>query len=176
MACITRWSQVYSAKRESVLEHTAFVALYSYQMCCKYKIQGKERELTLIKALVHDVDEVVTGDIPTPTKYDNDTIRNEIEILERGAAAGISSAAFKGDMFQYWCSAKNITTESGCIIAISDAAAVVYKIWQETSVGNKSFKQFIPNIDKALLKIEAKVMPVFIPEIAILRLFLEELK
>ena len=174
MSCLTRWSQSHCTKKESVLEHTAFVAMYSYYMCCKYGIHNKGE--TLIKAIVHDIDEVVTGDIPTPTKYNNSRIREEIESIERVAAYDISTDIFDGDMYDYWSMAKDFGSDSGCIIAIADCAAVIYKIWQEINIGNKSFLKFIPNIKGALDKLESNVKVYFVEEIQYLRLIVEDLK
>jgi len=169
---LSRWSQAYCAKNESVLEHTGFVALYSLSICYKYKIHPDQ---VLIKALVHDVDEVITGDIPTPTKYANPKILSEIRKLEDDAAKLISDELFEGKIFKKWKDSKDLNTDSGCIIAIADCAGVVYKIWQEVNVGNKSFLQFIVNIERALYSLYDNVKPIYRDEIKILLRLLGEL-
>lgn len=174
MSCLTRWSQAHCTKKESVLEHTAFVTMYAYYLCCKHDIENKED--TLIKAIVHDIDEIVTGDIPHPTKYNNKRIREEIEIIEQKAAHEISRLLFQNNMYDNWRKAKDLSSDSGCIVAISDCASVIYKIWQEINIGNKSFLKFIPNVKNALNKLSIDVKFKFMVDVEELILIVEDLK
>jgi len=162
MSCVTRWSQAHCTKNESVLEHTAVVAFYAFYLCSKHGINPGQ---SLLKALVHDVDEITTGDIPNPTKYNNPRITEEIRKIEITSACEISDQIFNGLMITPWKEAKNLDSESGCIIAISDLAAVSYKIWQEVNIGNNSFKKFIPNVNDAYGKLYINIQKKFITDI-----------
>ena len=74
MSAIKRYSQLHLLKSESVMEHTGFVCLFAYILCEKINSVSDEEDklnigIALEKAVIHDIDEVVTGDIPRPTKY-----------------------------------------------------------------------------------------------------------
>ena len=147
MSTIKRWSQSHCTKSESVLEHTGFVAMYSIHMCYKY---GIDPGPVLEKAILHDMEEVITGDIPTTTKYASDSISMSIKEIESDAALLISESLFFDNAFDIWNASKDVDTESGAIVSIADAAAVVHKILQEVSIGNRRFLEFKGNILKSL--------------------------
>lgn len=173
MSSLRRWSQAHCNRPESVLEHTAVVAMYSLHLASKHEANIG---VVLQKAIIHDVDEIVTGDIPTPTKYANGDILHEIKKLERVAALEICNGSFFNGVFHQWENAKDLSTESGCIIAIADHAAVVYKIKQEVEIGNRSFLEFRDNIHQALQRIKPKVWEQFIEDIDILIGILGDIK
>ena len=90
MSAIKRYSQLHLLKPESVMEHTGFVCLFTYILCEKINSVSREEDklnigLALEKAVIHDIDEVVTGDIPRPTKYySKDSSKIFEEIAEQG--------------------------------------------------------------------------------------------
>jgi len=149
MAALTRYSQAHNITRESVLEHTAFVALFSASICSRVKY---DPSVVLKRAIVHDIDEIVTGDIPTPTKYANETIRNAIYELEKENAKDSIDMLLLGDeYYDHWDNAKDNTLD-GQIITISDISAVVYKMFQEAKLGNKTMLKYRNRVMTALAK------------------------
>jgi 5'-deoxynucleotidase len=142
MAAITRWSQAYCLKEESVLEHTGFVAVYALRLAYKHDCDIGE---VMERAIVHDMEETITGDIPTPTKYSSPEMLAMISDLSDAAAVDISRSVFFGCMYHPWKKAK-MGDDPGYIIVLADIAAVVYKIWIEQSLGNHNFHKYAPNI------------------------------
>ena len=98
--------------------------------------------MALKKAVFHDVDEVVTGDIPRPTKYFSNESK---DIFDKIASQGINQIISELDIKNnegsreieaLWKNSKN--DDEGRIVALADLAAVVYKIWEEVILlGNK---------------------------------------
>ncbi len=66
-AIIPRWSVVWTLNKDTVSNHSFFVALYSYQIANLIGWRGDKSEL-LFNALTHDLEEVYTGDVVSPTK------------------------------------------------------------------------------------------------------------
>ena len=147
MASITRYSQIHLLKPESVLEHTGFVCLFSYMLAeemnskCDDKI---DMGCLLKKAVVHDMDEVVTGDIPRPTKYFNKESQAAFEKIAENGMAQIIDELDVGhlpekervEIFSNWLNSKS--GPEGAVISMADLAAVVFKIWDEVILlGNK---------------------------------------
>lgn len=160
-------------KDESVLEHTGFVVMYSLYLCTKHGIDPRE---SVIKATVHDMEESEVGDISTPTKYANPNITHEIQILEESSAMRISHEIFSGKMHMYWVDAKDLDTESGCIVAIADLAAVAYKMRQEVDLGNSTFKRLIPRVYNSAKGLKETVKNKFIGDVADILDIIEEIR
>ncbi|MHA2047659.1 MAG: YfbR-like 5'-deoxynucleotidase [Candidatus Thorarchaeota archaeon] len=62
---VTRWHIVRTVRPQSLAEHTFDVTMIARAIA---KIAGYEDYEITKAALLHDLDEIVTGDIPTPTK------------------------------------------------------------------------------------------------------------
>lgn len=142
MSSINRYSQINLLHSESVLEHTGFVCLFTYLVCSEINFSCKKKidtGLALMKATFHDVDEVVTGDIPRPTKYFSAESRAIFDkIASQGIKQIISELEIKhsSEIENLWKKSKE--DDEGRIVALADLAAVVYKIWEEVILlGNK---------------------------------------
>lgn len=66
-----RWTIVRVNHRQNVAEHSFFVALYAFEIAKFLQWEGDYERLAL-HALTHDLDEIVTGDINSPTKQSLD--------------------------------------------------------------------------------------------------------
>ena len=62
---VTRWHIVRTVRPQSLAEHTFDVVMIARAIA---KIAGVDDYEITKAALLHDLDEIVTGDIPTPTK------------------------------------------------------------------------------------------------------------
>lgn len=150
---VRRWSQIHCAREESSLEHTAAVALIAMKIGSDCPFDVNVAEL-LTRALLHDMEETITGDIMTPIKYHHELV-DSVKRMEREAAEEVSPV-FGSWAFYYWDHAKDDTIE-GQIIRIADKAAVVYKYRQEVALGNTSFLQYEENIWNALHDIKMEI-------------------
>ena len=91
MSEVIRYSGLHSTKPEDLASHTLEVQLLCLrvynELVDDYDLDESlsDRELLefkvelLERALIHDIDEVITGDFPRPLKYYNDAIRDAIE-------------------------------------------------------------------------------------------------
>ena len=149
---VRRWSHAYCHKPESVLEHTAVVSIIALAIGSHCSEEVNTAKL-LARSLLHDMEEVVTGDIPNPTKYHNSRISAEFEDI---AAQEIAEMYFGDWAYTTWRSAKDTSIE-GEIVRIADAAAVVIKIQQEKALGNNAFKAFEENVWNSLLDIKQNI-------------------
>jgi 5'-deoxynucleotidase YfbR-like HD superfamily hydrolase len=147
MASIRRYSQLHLVKPESVMEHTGFVCLFTYLLSEEINsVSGEKVDigLALQRAVVHDIDEVVTGDIPRPTKYFSESSKN---IFDEIAESGVDQIIDELDIWdlpdeaitkfrENWTEAKS--GREGIVLALADLASVVFKIWDEVILlGNK---------------------------------------
>ncbi len=163
MSAIQRYSQLHLLKSESVMEHTGFVCLFTYTMCEEINSVSPDAHKlntgnALKKAIVHDIDEVITGDIPRPTKYYND---DSIALFEKMAEAGIDQIINELqiddlDMKNDWKQSKS--GREGAIVAFADLSSVVYKLWEEIiMLGNRKLFRQSKEVSKYMMNFEKKI-------------------
>lgn len=154
MAAIRRYSSIHLLKEESVLEHTGFVCMFTYLVCLELNAFNTYVDLgkALSRAVIHDVDEVVTGDIPRPTKYFDS---NSIETFKKISEVGISSLIKEMDasdsvqlkLREDWDNSKK--DNEGMVVALADLASVVFKLWDEVILlGNKKMMMQCSDVDE----------------------------
>lgn len=164
LSSLTRFSMERLSCPESVLEHTGFVSLFSLVLAVEVNaIEPGRLDVATVcsKALLHDIDELVTGDIPRPTKYSSARSKElfeEIKITSADKISGmlVSCFAFSIHMRNHHALSKE--GPEGLIIAMADAVAVVYKVWQEVIVrGNLSMTRQAFTVRDQLIALDARV-------------------
>jgi 5'-deoxynucleotidase len=95
---IDRWSLMWNTRKESVAEHSFYVAALAHLLCTiANDVFGRQvpTDRIVSLALFHDVSEVFVGDIPQPVKHNNDKLRSQFRDMEREAAERLLQAAPK---------------------------------------------------------------------------------
>jgi len=132
LSAVQRYSQTKLATPENVLEHTGFVAMLAYFIGLELKKNGHEVDFSYLlqKAIAHDIDEVITGDIPSPTKNGHEKVKEALYEVEYKNMGFISNELF-GDnyLLNIWDDAKD--GPEGSIIALCDLLSVIYKVYDE---------------------------------------------
>lgn len=129
---VGRYSQEHLNRAENVLEHSGFTALFCLLCNRKYNF-GFGEGVLLRRALLHDFDEIVTGDIPRPTKYFSDEIKEALdEVSEDFIVDNLDPLRLGQDFFL----AKD--GEIGQLVKLADFAAVAWKISEEIETGNRT--------------------------------------
>ena len=149
---VMRYSMTHSIKRESVLEHTGMAVMLAYFIGLHLK-SDVNMEMLLSRAVVHDIDEVATGDIPRPTKYYKQELTDLLKQLENESVKKITYSidTSQSDIVCDWQHAKH--GKEGFIVSIVDCLCVVAKIHEEVVVfNNNSFKSYYDHIKKTILE------------------------
>ncbi len=87
---ITRWALMRNTRTENVAEHSYEVAVLAHALAVIGRdVFGRnvDPDRAASAALFHDAAEIITGDMPTPVKYFNPTIKKayrEVEMVARG--------------------------------------------------------------------------------------------
>ena len=89
MKDIDRWALMRNTKTENISEHSHDVAVLVHALALLHnkRFGGQvDGNRCVLLALYHDATEILTGDMPTPVKYDNPAIRTAYNQLEQVAA------------------------------------------------------------------------------------------
>ena len=146
MSAVDRFSQYRLINPESILEHTGMVAITT-MMICKMIDADEETELKALRhALCHDMDEILTGDIPMPTKYSSQSMKSMIDEVADDNMMQID-VDYGTEFINDW-RAGNV---SRVIVKLADVIAVYYKARQEVDLfGNVLMKNAIGSLYGAI--------------------------
>ena len=89
MRYITRWGLMRNSFSENIQEHSHQVAVLAHALALIrreiLKLDVPDPDRCAVAALYHDASEILTGDLPTPIKYDNPAIKDAYKQIERVA-------------------------------------------------------------------------------------------
>ena len=123
LAHVPRWSIIPVVKRQSVAEHSYFVALYAIEICRVIGVPSSDLASILIYAIQHDRSECYISDIPGPVKR-GAGIKDNIYNYER-----------KED-FSYFGDTLNPSDFEKATIKVADLMDEFAYWWEEARVGN----------------------------------------
>lgn len=145
---VSRYSSVYQETNESLAEHVTEVMTMSYLIAADLQKNCKEilnLSDLLQKCLLHDVDEVITGDIPRNTKYATSLVHMELNSVAETAVKMIEES-LGVSIYETWSSAKE--NKEGEILKIVDMLCVVKKCITEIELrGNLTFLKVVTELE-----------------------------
>ena len=160
MRYIKRWGLMRSAIPENDAEHTMQTAAIAHALALiRKEIFGKEcdPDHAAVLALYHDASEVFTGDMPTPVKYFDDTLRDaygKIETMARQELLETLPKELRETYRPYV-----VTPEEDALWPLAKAAdtlSAYLKCVEEEAAGNGEFRAAAQTIEK---KLREKDMP-----------------
>ena len=173
MKYIKRWALMRSTEQENIMEHSWEVAIVAHSLALikNELFDGHVDEYkTLCLALYHETSEVVTGDLPTPIKYFNNSINSAYKELERLSSEKLINK-LPGELQKRYAEyiLDDPTSEEHKIMKAADSICAYIKCIEELKVGNKEFlkakesisaKIFTDN-DKAVKYFCKNILPTF---------------
>ncbi|MDD7092740.1 MAG: 5'-deoxynucleotidase [Eubacteriales bacterium] len=143
MKYIRRWCLMRSNNDENLFEHSFQVAVIAHALALiknKKFSGGVDAEFVATASLFHDSSEVITGDMPTPVKYNNPSLKNAYKDFEKMADEKLLSMLpdfLKEDYEKLF----NLPSDSAeyKIIKAADKISAYIKCAEETSAGNSEF-------------------------------------
>jgi len=144
MRNITRWGLMRNNCTENLTEHSYDTAVTAHALA----IIGKEKfgrdidpgQIAAV-ALFHDASEIITGDMPTPIKYDNPEIKAAYKAVESVAEQKLLSMLPDDLRGEY----EDIITipdpEIHALVKAADKLSAYLKCEEEIKAGNLEFKK-----------------------------------
>lgn len=155
MKHITRWGLMRNTNVENIQEHSLQVAMIAHGLavisntCFGNNINA---ERVALLAIYHDSNETVIGDMPTPIKYFNPSIRKAYKDLEDVSKEKLLSmlpeemAQIYRDILFY-----DESSYEGRIVKAADRISAYIKCIEEEKAGNSEFKKAAESTLKKIL-------------------------
>ena len=181
MNCIDRWGLMRNTRVENIQEHSHMVAVLSHALA----VIGRERfgsavdpGEAAIAGLYHDAPEILTGDLPTPVKYDNPAIKEAYKAVESVAADKLLSL-LPPELVPAFAPyvREELDPELLRVVKAADKLAAHIKGLEELKAGNAEFRQAADQTKKALVEMHLPELDCFMEEfLPGFELTLDELK
>ena len=146
MKYISRWGLMRNTRPENLSEHSLEVAFLAHALGVlrnkRFGGRANPERLALL-SLFHDVPEIITGDLPTPVKYYNDSIRGVYGEIEENAC-GFLLSMLPEDLRAEYASLLSPAEEDRELLPLLKAAdkiSALIKCLEEKSMGNRDFEQ-----------------------------------
>lgn len=159
MKLIDRWALMRNTQKENIAEHSHNVAVIAHALALiGNKKFGKnyDAQRACLLALYHDTTEVITGDMPTPVKYYNDSIKNVYKDIEETAGDRLLAMlpeAFRDDYYPLFHKDEK-DEELWKLVKAADKISALIKCIEEDRMGNKEFSKALEMQEKLINEIE----------------------
>lgn len=164
---INRWPLMRNVRTENVSEHSLQVAFVAHALAIikNKRFNGNVNpERIALLAMYHDASEVLTGDLPTPTKYYNPQITSEYKKIEKIAQNKLINMLPKElqDDFRSLIDDNYYNESEKNIVKQADALCAYLKTIEELSAGNNEFKLAEQRLKKTLSERNSPEMDYFL--------------
>lgn len=142
---IPRWSLMRQNVEEDLAQHTSDVALIAHTLCLLANNKfGRDvnSERVAVAALYHDVSEILTGDMPTPVKYNNPQIMTAYKAIEAHAVNKLLETAdpdIKNSLRPYMTQ-ESLSDYEKQLLKGADKICALTKCIEELQSGNREFE------------------------------------
>ena len=164
MRYIDRWGLMRNTQSENIQEHSHMVAVLAHALAViqnRYFGGQIDPGAVAVAALYHDASEIITGDMPTPIKYDNPEIKEAYKAVERVAEQKLLSMLPEELRGEY----EDIITipdpEIQTLVKAADKLSAYLKCVEELKAGNLEFKKAKEQTYAALLEKQTPALKYF---------------
>ncbi len=166
---INRWGLMNNTRQENLSEHSLEVAIIAHALGVinNKRFNGSiNPERLAVLAMYHDASEIITGDLPTPVKYNNDKIKTAYKEIEEQAQLSLIKMLPQDIAQEYesiLCGQKSEAVLWKYIKAADKISALI-KCTEELTMGNKEFTKAHQSTVQAIELIDLPEVKVFMNE------------
>ncbi len=168
MKYIDRWALMRNTQNESLDSHSKEVAVIAHALALIGNRRFKKSynpDRAAVLGLYHDAHEIITGDMPTPVKYQNEEILEAFKGVEEKATQKLVSMLpedLRDDFSKALTGADD--EELLPLVKAADRISALIKCIEERKAGNTEFKKAEASTKKRLLKMKLPEAEVFVNE------------
>ena len=179
MRYITRWGLMRNTVQENIQEHSHMVAVLAHALAVlqNERFGGQvDPGAVAVAALYHDASEILTGDMPTPIKYDNPDIPSAYKQVEAVSCEKLL-ALLPAELRPSYAPLLLESDEAvAVIVKAADKLSAYLKCVEELKAGNTEFTQAEKQTYKALVDMKLPCLDYFMEHfLESFRLTLDEL-
>jgi len=155
MRYINRWGLMRNTFQENIQEHSHMVAVLAHALAViedKYFGGQIDPGAVAVAALYHDAGEILTGDMPTPIKYDNPDIQNAYRRVETVAERKLLSMLPEDLRPDFEEAVTMPDPEVYALVKAADKLSAYLKCVEEVKAGNSEFRKAKEQTYAALLQ------------------------
>ena len=144
MQYINRWGLMRNTQTENIQEHSHMVAVLAHALAVieNEKFGGQvDPGQVAVAALYHDASEILTGDMPTPIKYDNPAIQSAYQQVEAVAEQKLLSMLPEELRPAYEDAITIPDPEVKALVKAADKLDAYLKCVEELKAGNAEFRK-----------------------------------
>ena len=143
MKYIDRWALMRNTETENIQEHSHQVAVLAHALALianqRFGAQLDPGRVA-VAALYHDATEIITGDMPTPVKYYNSTLRDSYQQVEAAAADRLLSMLSPELRPEFEPYLRESDPEIHAYVKAADKLSAYLKCVEEVKAGNSEFR------------------------------------
>ncbi len=164
---INRWGLMRNVTNENLSVHAAEVSCIAHALAVignTYFGKNYDADRVAVLALYHDLPEVFTGDLPTPVKYANETLRKCYAELEEQAVCQLLSR-MPEELKPIYESLLEITPEDlelKKLVKGADKLCALIKCIEEEKSGNNDFSSARKSTEKSIKEMSFPELDFFI--------------
>lgn len=167
MRYINRWGLMRNTDPENIQEHSHMVAVLAHALAVlqNERFGGQvDPGAVAVAALYHDASEILTGDMPTPIKYDNPDIQSAYKQVEAVAEQKLLNM-LPQDLRPAYNEALTIPDpEIRALVKAADKLSAYLKCVEELKAGNSEFKKAAEQTRAALERFDLPELRCFCEE------------
>lgn len=163
---INRWGLMRNVTNENLSTHAAEVSCIAHALAVignTYFNKKYNCDRVALLALYHDMPEVFTGDLPTPVKYANETLRRCYANLENEAIEQLIGR-LPEEMRDEYSSLVSISPEDAelkKLIKCADKLCALIKCIEEEKSGNTDFSSARASTEESLRNMDSQELNYF---------------
>lgn len=154
MKYIKRWQLMRCTRSENIMEHSQQVAMLAHALAViNNKVYGGSADPSkaVLYAVYHECSEVMTGDMPTPIKYFNNSIKGAYKSLENRACDKLLTTLPQQLAEEIEGSMKpDVQSYEYALMKAADRLAAYVKCLEELRCGNSEFVKAKKSIEEDL--------------------------
>ncbi len=169
MKYIDRWALMRNSCTENICEHSLEVAMIVHMLCViGNKRFGKNLDgsKAALIGMYHDTTEIITGDMPTPVKYYNQTMQDVFHHIEDAAAEQLLSMLpddLRGEFRDLYFK-KEEDAYLWRLVKAADKFSALIKCMEERKAGNKEFDSALASTKASIIAMELEEADCFLEE------------